>query len=256
MNISNHLFYPFQGLQVGSFTIYYSWMAKLVGAIVGLTVFIRYLVSQTLPLLDASFVSAVTYLSGLVVGVLTHAILTEGSLGIHFYGLLLGGFIGLYLCSRFYKFSFKRCADYLAPWGVLVYSIARISCYLKGCCGGNICFLPWATINIVGNPVHPVQLYDSFLNFLLFLLIFELKDKFRRVGECALVAVLLNSCIRFFMEYFRWGVSAIVVKGVITQNQIINLILILSSLFFLRRLGHEEQHEEHQDNCKKGLVLS
>ena len=38
------------------------------------------------------------------------------------------------------------------------------------------------------------------------------------------------------MEYFRWGVSAVVVGGVITQAQIVSVLIIVGSLVGMKKI--------------------
>jgi phosphatidylglycerol:prolipoprotein diacylglycerol transferase len=69
-------------------------------------------------------------------------------------------------------------ADVLAPGVILGQAIGRLGCFAAGCCYGKAATVPWAVtftdaaVRNVGTPMdtplHPSQLYESILAFLLF----------------------------------------------------------------------------------------
>ncbi|MEM5777972.1 MAG: prolipoprotein diacylglyceryl transferase [Candidatus Aenigmatarchaeota archaeon] len=155
---------------------------------------------------------------------------------------MLGGIVGMWIMSKFYKFHFLECDDFFAPFCAIGYAFARIGCYFAGCCRGIETNVLWSVVfPHTQISVHPVQLYDSYLNFLLFLFLIEYRDKKRFEGELFLLFLLGNSIIRFFVEYFRWGVSAKVVAGFITQAQIASIVIILGSLVFWKILKEKQK---------------
>lgn len=66
--------------------------------------------------------------------------------GLVFYGGLLGGLLGGlgYIVKK--RLSFWNLADIFAPFLALGYSIARIGCFLNGCCYGKPTELPWGVV--------------------------------------------------------------------------------------------------------------
>ena len=78
----------------------------------------------------------------------------EGGKGI--FGALLGGAIWGLLYLRWKKASFLAYADAAAPAFALGYSVARIGCFLNGCCFGTPSHLPWA----VRFPEHTMAFFD------------------------------------------------------------------------------------------------
>ena len=85
---------------------------------------------------------------------------------------------------------------------------------------------------------HPVQLYESLLLVYLFMFLIEWRrERVTFIGEISLLYLLLASSIRFLMEYFRWGVSAKVMFGVITQAQVMCVLVIFLTFLKMKRLS-------------------
>lgn len=80
-----------------------------------------------------------------------------------------GGMIGALLTALFY---FKRrpqldawlYADAFAPSIMIGASVGRLGCFMAGCCHGVPTDVPWGVwFPQLSGPVHPTQLYDSFV---------------------------------------------------------------------------------------------
>ena len=97
--------------------------------------------------------------------------------GIVFYGGLLGLLIVYMLCLKSKRYCLDKYAvDILAVCIPLFHSIARIGCFLSGCCFGKIyegvLSINYITIingNIDENMRFPIQLIEALFEFLLFL---------------------------------------------------------------------------------------
>lgn len=107
-------------------------------------------------------------------------LLETGFAGFSLYGaLVLSGVAGVVAC-RALSLPAARMAGALAPglWAGL--AVARVGCYLAGCCFGEVTTLPWGVAFPFGSPahlhqmahglgpfslsplpVHPLQLYES-----------------------------------------------------------------------------------------------
>lgn len=161
-------------------------------------------------------------------------------------GGLLGGILVLALVSRLRRQSFWQLSDSVAPSVALGQGIGRVGCFLAGCCRGRETdFFLGVAFPDEMNPLifrHPVQLYESLLLVYLFFFLIEWRHEgITFVGEISLLYLLLASCIRFLMEYFRWGVSAQVMFGMITQAQIVCLGIMAVSLGFMAKHGFRAQ---------------
>lgn len=84
-------------------------------------------------------------------------------------------------------------------------AVARVGCFLNGCCGGKPSGLPWA-VTFPGSvtPVHPTQLYELLLDLALFALLLGLKKRVTREWDLFLLAVGGYGVVRFLNEFFRY----------------------------------------------------
>ncbi|MGQ9526026.1 MAG: prolipoprotein diacylglyceryl transferase, partial [Armatimonadota bacterium] len=86
--------------------------------------------------------------------------------GLSFHGGLAGALAAVVLFSRRRGIHPLAAADLLSPGAALGYAVARIGCFLNGCCYGAPTSLPWAVCfpHHLGAhshtpPSHPAQLY-------------------------------------------------------------------------------------------------
>lgn len=101
-----------------------------------------------------------------------------------------------------------------APAFALGIAIGRLGCFAAGCDYGKPANLPWSVIfrnpaaaQLGGVPLgillHPSQLYESFYEFAVFLLLLYLSRKPRKPGTIIWVFALCYSTGRFFLEFLR-----------------------------------------------------
>ena len=90
--------------------------------------------------------------------------------GIAFLGGFLLAVLGVFVLAKIRRISSLKLLDILAPGASLGYAIARIGCFLSGCCFGLPTRLPWGMRFPPGSPaysrfpdeyIHPTQLYSS-----------------------------------------------------------------------------------------------
>ncbi|MFH1262547.1 MAG: prolipoprotein diacylglyceryl transferase [Pseudomonadota bacterium] len=131
--------------------------------------------------------------------------------GLSFFGGLFAA-IGLsILYCRHHRLPFWKVADIYTPTIALGLAIAKIGCFLAGCCAGRACDLPWAVTftdpethsDLLGVPVHPTQLYESLANFLLLFLLLLFRRRQRFAGELFLVFLIVYGAVRSYLETFR-----------------------------------------------------
>ena len=107
-----------------------------------------------------------------------------------------------------------KVADIAAPSLALGHGFGRIGCFMAGCCYGRACETPWKVEftssyahELTGIPLnealHPVQLYESVLNFLNFFLLFFILRKKRFDGQIFSLYIVNYSLIRYFTELYR-----------------------------------------------------
>ncbi len=161
---------------------------------------------------------------------------------------LLMGILYLYI-SRSNILKILDIATPLLPLGLF---IGRIGCFLKGCCFGTICNINFTCIRFPKGsdaynhqldrgmvsqydsyslPVFPVQLFESFINGILFLY-FWLKYKKKKVdGQITFGVLFSHSFVRFFLDFLRANIDKI--YGFTISQFVAGVIIFL--LFLIRR---------------------
>jgi len=131
-----------------------------------------------------------------------------------FQGGLAFGIVFALWYFRKHKIPTWKVGDIAAPALALGHGFGRIGCFLAGCCYGRECGLPWAATfhdeyahSLTGiplsRPLHPVQLYESALNFANFFFLFLVLRRKTFDGQVFSLYILNYSVIRYFTEFFR-----------------------------------------------------
>lgn len=141
--------------------------------------------------------------------------------GLSLFGsIILISYIGL-LAARKTSFPLWKFSDDMVPFIGTSFAVARIGCFLNGCCFGIVSNLPWAVrfplfsaahLNQLANgqtnimtslPVHPTQLYEA-IGAILSIFIarwIQKKRKTHGIGICVFVAFF--SLVRLIVHYVR-----------------------------------------------------
>ncbi|MEE9201447.1 MAG: prolipoprotein diacylglyceryl transferase [Candidatus Brocadiales bacterium] len=184
--------------------------------------------------------------------------------GLSFYGGVIGGVIVAGIFCRRRGLSPLKCLDIGVVGIALGLALARIGCFLHGCCYGrrvadDFIFRVYfpkitdASGNVSGShvflhhlkqgwvgfadsmalPVHPTQLYSALGAFALFLVLSNVYKYKKRDGEVFLLFVILYAPMRFYWEMLR-GDSAPVLFG-LTVSQLVGIPAFLLALFMFIR---------------------
>lgn len=165
-----------------------------------------------------------------------------GISGLNVYGGVLVAIIGTFVYCRWRKISTLEVFDYFSPGFGLGLGIARIGCFLNGCCFGIPTDLPWGVSFPPGSipyavyfdaPLHPSQLYISLYGFGLFLLLHFMMKRKRFVGQLVALLFMIEAVFRFAIEYVRYYEEAMHfhLGGMHpTYNQAISIALFLLGL--------------------------
>jgi len=170
-----------------------------------------------------------------------------GLRGLSFLGGLIGGLATAWLYARLRQINFLALADLCSPALALSYGIARIGCFLNGCCYGKPTNLPWAIrfhLDPISDnmtpPSHPTQLYAFAASIVIFYLLTRVEKRRRYAGQVFLTYLALYSVYRFLIEFLRKGVTADVAIIGITEAQVVSLVVLAAALPLLwsrRRVG-------------------
>lgn len=133
--------------------------------------------------------------------------------GLVFYGGLLIGLVAGVLVVRWRRAPLGIILDSAGLALPLSLAVARIGCFMNGCCYGKPSGLPWAVTYPVStqiemamprNPLHPTQIYELLMALAIFVILSSMQQRFRYRGEIMLGFLLLYGAARFVNEFFRY----------------------------------------------------
>ena len=166
--------------------------------------------------------------------------------GIGIIGSILGGFLtGLWYCRK-REISFWRFADVLAPGIPLGQTVGQFACLLNGDSWGKPTDLPWAitytdsrSLAPLNVPLHPIEFYEMFAYFLVFMLVWRTREKYQMDGFAFFTYLVAYGIVRFSVEFFR-GQPAIFAWG-IPAAQVFGVAMILASVTGFLLLGRSQE---------------
>ncbi|MBN2098462.1 MAG: prolipoprotein diacylglyceryl transferase [Dehalococcoidia bacterium] len=252
--------------QIWSFTIGWHGVLMFIGIVVGLALTLPLAKKLGIPH-ETTYTAAIwAVIFGFIGARLTHVIdewsyysqdlleilaIQKGGLG--WYGALIGGIVGVAICSRLNKFSLARFADAVAPGIILGLSIGRIGCTINGDAPGTETSLPWGFIythpdafSPLWVSTHPAPVYEILWNMIVLVVLWRLWKRLSPDGSLFLVSLVLYAVGRFTISWFR---AEDLVLGPLHQSHLISIaiFLIAGSLLVYRktRLVKPDSAEEN-----------
>jgi len=157
-------------------------------------------------------------------------------------GDFYGGFLGALVSSaiffrRHHELPFWPAADATGPAIALGQAIGRVGCFMAGDDYGRAANVPWAVTFSdsdaatvggapLGVPLHPVQLYESFICLVLFVVLVRLARHKRFDGQIILAYTVLYAAARFVLEFYRGDADrGFIFGGLLSTSQFIAVIL-------------------------------
>jgi len=194
--------------------------------------------------------------------------------GLSVFGFVPGILIGGYFYSKIRKVDFARLFDYVCLFAPLWLFFTRLGCFMAGCCFGKPMqhHLPWAVTftnpasavprELLGVPLHPVQLYDAAGNLLIMAFLYAvvlrgIKDGRYPHGLICASYLAGYGALRFILEWFRADTQAFL--GVITTGQALALALLALGIFLgvvFRRRGDCMENQIAGTQIKSALKLN
>ena len=171
-------------------------------------------------------------------------------------GVWHGGFIAAFLIAVLYVRRHHLPAfptmDAFAPGIALGQAIGRLGCFAAGCCWGTECTLPWgvrfrsdeAAPVPLDKTLHPVQLYESLADLIIFGILYRQFHRNHRPGTVIGYYLVLYSTARFIIEFYR--VHEQPLAGPFSLTQWIALALLAVGaviLLYGRRTSLTPQHK-------------
>jgi phosphatidylglycerol:prolipoprotein diacylglycerol transferase len=156
-----------------------------------------------------------------------------GIAGLNLYGGIVAAIGSTMLYCHRVKLKVLDVFDYFAPTLGLGIGIARIGCFLNGCCFGTPTDLPWGVTFPSGSipalvfgdaHLHPSQLYSSIYGLLLFAALHALLKRRAFIGQIVAILFMCEAVFRFLIEYVRFYESEMIIQlagASVTYNQLI-----------------------------------
>jgi phosphatidylglycerol:prolipoprotein diacylglycerol transferase len=164
-----------------------------------------------------------------------------------FYGGLIAALVMAYFYMKRTSLPVLATADLFAPGLALGHGIGRLGCFAAGCCWGKPTNLPWAVVFRnpdaaavgvpLGVPLHPTQLYESFSEFIICIVLFFSARRSHRPGSILGGYLALYGTVRFLVEFLREHDESNPSGLQISLEQWVSLALVAAglSLIFLHR---------------------
>ena len=160
--------------------------------------------------------------------------------GISIHGAIIGGLLGLFIYAKRHNISFSKLCDVSAIGLILAQAIGRWGNFFNSEAFGTPTELPWKLyIAPQYRPIpyteteffHPTFLYESILDLLLFIILFNFAKKrvFKKDGSIALMYLIIYSIIRIFVEHFRID-SVLYISGIPIATVVSLAIIVLSTI--------------------------
>ena len=161
--------------------------------------------------------------------------------GLVFYGGLIGATLSCLIFLWKNKLPVWKFADALAPSIALGSFFGRFGCLMNGCCFGRPSDAPWAIRfphehETAGDPVHPVQIYDSLLNIAFFAALVWLHRRKKFDGQIFALYLMGYAVLRSVVESFRGDYAVRYLGGIATPAQIVGIGIFLAGALLYARL--------------------
>lgn len=162
-------------------------------------------------------------------------------------GVFHGGFLAALLIAALYirkqRLPVLSTMDVFAPGVAIGQAIGRIGCFAAGCCWGKECSLPWgvrfrsdfAAPVPLDKTLHPVQLYESAADLLIFVFLYRRATQKHPAGQVLGLYMVLYSTARFIIEFFREHEQALIGPFSITQWIALGVFLFGTIILFTGR---------------------
>lgn len=156
--------------------------------------------------------------------------ISEGGLSIH--GGIFSAVAAGYIYSIKSKIPFLKLADIIVMGVALAQGIGRVGCDVFGKPMTNI--MPWG-INYNGQVLHPAQVYEFILDYILFIFLWRRSYKKKFEGELFVIYLIAFSVIRGIVEFFRINP---VIWGPFSISHLLSLGLIIIGLIIYELISN------------------
>lgn len=162
--------------------------------------------------------------------------------GMSFHGALIGIIIAGYLYCRKKGFDFYTLADIVVVPVTLALMLGRLGNFINGELYGRITSVPWAVkFKDAEGFRHPSQIYESFKNLFMFIVLWSIKDKNMPKGFMFWLFITMYGALRFFIEFFREPDAQLgFFFKYFTMGQILTFIMFFLGIFMIYRVTRKK----------------
>lgn len=155
--------------------------------------------------------------------------------GLSIQGGLIGGGVFAFWYMHRHKMEIWKTADAFAPGIIIGQAIGRVGCDVFGVPMERS--MAWG-VEVGGQLLHPAQMYESMLNYGLFLVLWNLRNRMGRQGQLFMVYVAGFSFNRMFVEFFRTNPM---VAGPFSIAHVYSLIMMAAGVAGFLWLGRSRE---------------
>lgn len=150
---------------------------------------------------------------------------SQGGLSIQ--GAILVGGAAAFLIMRRKNLPVWKTADAIVPGVILGQAIGRVGCDVFGIPMSRN--WPWGVM-VNGELLHPAQLYEVALNYILFLFIWRKRKTAKFDGELFFIYIIGFAINRFIVEFFRTNPQGL---GPLSIAHVLSLVIIALGIMVL-----------------------
>jgi phosphatidylglycerol---prolipoprotein diacylglyceryl transferase len=165
--------------------------------------------------------------------------------------VVLGSILGIMTSVSIYikmnRIPVLPVLDIAAIYAPLFHAIARIGCFLSGCCHGmeasksfplSITFTNPDSAAPLNTPLHPTQIYSSIASLIIFAIILFMVNKVKlKPGQITFTFLTLENISRFSLDFIRGDRSEFTIFNLVGNSSItlssIQIMSVLFSIIFL-----------------------
>ena len=179
--------------------------------------------------------------------------------GLAVYGGVIGAFIVAWFFAKKKKIPFLHLLDFGVPYLALGQAIGRWGNFVNHEAFGTMTTLPWRMNGDVYNNylqglsqnvdlskagVHPTFLYESLLDFAIFLFLSNYRKKKKITGEVLFLYLILYGAGRFLIEGLRTDSLMVGMSMRVSQMLSLLLVLVFTILFIYGRFKKNKTEAE------------
>jgi len=175
--------------------------------------------------------------------------INQGGLSIQ--GALIVGTIFALWYMKKKNIPIWKTADAFAPAIIMGQAIGRVGCDVFGIPMSQSWF--WG-VNVGGELLHPAQIYEAVLNYILFLVLWNKRKNIKYDGQIFFIYIIGFSINRFIVEFFRTNPM---IFGRISIAHVFSLGIILIALIgmaWLKKKHHNPQLSVGNDTMIKKQI--